>query len=376
MDVNHRTKSSTYIEWAKLCTTAKYNLATSGIMNYPLSELGVSFGNLEINGSSAYGFAPLRERLAWRFDTQPECVVEAAGTSMANHLVLAALLDSGDDVLIERPAYGPFLDVASYLRANILRFDRSPENNFQINTDELKSKITPKTRLIVLANLHNPSGAFTEEKTLVEIGRIAAQVGAYVLVDEAYLDMALPLPHDQVRSSFHLGNNFVVTSSLTKTYGLSGLRCGWTLAERKLADRIWKLNDLFGVNAAHPAELLSVLALDNLEKVAARSKKLLETNRQALDAFLDSRNDLEFVRPPWGTVVFPRLASLDASQSNESADHFCEFLRTKFETGVVPGRFFEMPQHFRIGIGGESEMTKKGLDQLAQALDTYQGPQH
>jgi len=362
MEPTNRAVASTYIEWAKLCSSAKYNLATSGVMGYPLSELPVNTRDLDINGTDAYGYCPLRERLAQKFKTESGCVVAAAGTSMANHLVMAALLGPGDDVLIEKPAYGPLLEVASYLRANILRFDRPRENDFQIAVEQLKTKITPKTRLIILTNLHNPTGAFTDEKILREIGEIAAKTAAYVLVDEVYLGMSFDRP---IETSFNLGKNFIVTSSLTKAYGLSGLRCGWILAEPKLADRLWKLNDLFGVNAAHPAELLSVVALDNLEKIAARSKKLLDTNRVALNAFLDSRDDIEVTRPPFGTVVFPRLKS-------GSANEFCEFLRAKFETSTVPGHFFEMPQHFRVGIGGETEMTRKGLQQLSQALDAYQ----
>ena len=361
IESTNRALASTYIEWAKLCSSAKYNLATSGVMGYPLSELPVTARDLEINGPDAYGYGPLRERLAQKFKTESRCVVAAAGTSMANHLAMAALLGPGDDVLIEKPAYGPLLEVASYLRANVLRFDRPRENQFQIDVQQLRSKITPKTCLIVLTNLHNPTGAFTDEKTLREIGEVAAKVGAYILVDEVYLSMSFDR---RVETSFHLGKHFIVTSSLTKAYGLSGLRCGWILAEPKLADQMWKLNDLFGVNAAHPAELLSVIALDNLEKITARSKKLLDTNRGPLNAFLDSRKDLDVARPPFGTVVFPRL-------QRGTAAEFCEFLRAKFETSTVPGHFFEMPQHFRVGIGGEAEMTRKGLEQLAKALDAY-----
>ncbi len=362
MESTNRAVASTYIEWAKLCSSAKYNLATSGVMGYPLSELPITTRDLEINGPDAYGYGPLRERLAQKFKTESQCVVAAAGTSMANHLVMASLLGPGDDVLIERPAYAPLLEVASYLRANVLRFDRPRENDFQIDIAQLKTRITPKTRLIILTNLHNPTGAFTDEKTLREIGEIAEKVGAYVLVDEVYLSMSFDRP---VETSFNLGKHFIVTSSLTKAYGLSGLRCGWILAEPKLAARLWKLNDLFGVNATHPAELLSVIALDNLEKIAARSKKLLDTNRVALNAFLDGRKDIDVMRAPFGTVVFPRL-------QRGSADEFCEFLRAKFETSTVPGHFFEMPQHFRVGIGGDTEMTSKGLHQLSQALDAYQ----
>ena len=358
---NARAVASTYLEWAKLCSAAKYNLATSGIMSYPLAELHVSPQDLEINGLTVYGYAPLQERLARKCGVTPDCVVAAAGTAMANHLAMAALLEPGDDVLIEQPTYGPILEVASYLRANIFRFERPAARDFQIDPDEVARRITPRTRLICLTNLHNPSGALSSEETLARVGEIAWKSGAQVLVDEVYLDMVYDQPP---RSSFHLGSNFVVTTSLTKAYGLSGLRCGWILAQPDTAKRMWRLNDLFAASPVHPGELLSVVALDLLDKINARARKLLETNRKALDAFFSGRGDLGGFRGPWGTVCFPRL-------KQGSVEEFCEFLRARYQTSVVPGRFFEMPEHFRIGIGGDPAMTAEALQRLAAALDAW-----
>lgn len=361
MTIASRATSSVYLEWAKLCSAAKYNLATSGMMSYPLAELPLSVEDLEINGPTVYGYLPLQERLARKCGVTPDCVVAAAGTTFSNHLAMAALLTAGDDVLIERPTYGPILEVASYLGANILRFERRAENDFQIDPDDIRRKITPRTKLIALTNLHNPSGAFTSEETLLRIAEIAGAVGAQVLVDEVYLDMVYDQP---VRSSFHLADCFVVTNSLTKAYGLSGIRCGWILAQPALAKRMWRLNDLFGATPVHPGELLSVLALDNLAKVDARARGILDANRRALEGFFQGREDLGGFRSRWGTVTFPRL-------KNGSVKDFVDLLRTRFETSVVPGEFFEMPDHFRIGIGGDPAMTATALERLGQALDDY-----
>src|SRR5205807_328656 len=117
-----------------------------------------------------------------------------------------------------------------------------------------------RTKLIVLTNLHNPSSALTPDSVLREVG----DLGAHVLVDEVYLDAVY---EKTPRSSAHLGPQFIVTNSLTKVYGLSGLRCGWILAEPDLARAMWRLNDLFEVNAAHPAELLSVAAFRHLDAI-------------------------------------------------------------------------------------------------------------
>lgn len=350
---------SRYMQWAKTRSAARYNLATSGVMNCPIAELGVSVDDLELSGPSWYGYEPLQHRIAAKCRTTPERVVHANGASMANHLAMAATVGRGDEVLIEEPTYDPLLAVALYLGAEVKRFRRRFEDGFEIDADDLKRRVSDRTRLIVITNLHNPSGALAGPETLRAVGEIARGVGARVLVDEVYLDVLFDAAPP---SSAHLGGKFVVTSSLTKAYGLSGLRCGWVIAEPALAERMWRLNDLFGVIPAHAAERLSVIALDNLGKVAERARLLLDRNRAAVNGFLDSRDDLQAIRPAFGTTVFPRLLHGDVEK-------LCRLLREKYETTVVPGHFFEMPDHFRLGLGGPSDMLEAGLERLGAALD-------
>jgi aspartate/methionine/tyrosine aminotransferase len=359
---NSRTTAhSPYMEYAKLHSGARYNLAASGMASYPLSGLAVELRDLEINGPTIYGYAPLQERLARKNGVSSDCIVAADGTSMANHLAMAAIFEPGDEVLIERPTYELLVSTAKYLGAMVRFFPRRVENGFQIDPDEVASNITSRTRLIVITNLHNPSGALTTNSILRSIGESAARVGARVLVDEVYLET---LFGHRPPSAFTLGNQFVVTNSLTKAYGLSGLRCGWILAEPALAKRMWRLNDLYAATPVHVGELLSVIALDHLDKIAARAKALLDTNRAKLDQLIDDVSDqLEVFRPQYGTVIFPRLLT-------GNADPFCALLQSTYETSVAPGRFFDMPEHFRIGIGGEIEATATGLQRLSEALRT------
>jgi aspartate/methionine/tyrosine aminotransferase len=356
------TMVSPYMEWAKTCSHARFNLATSGVASVPMSEFPVHIEELEITGPAGYGYDELRERLAAKAGVPVECVVQANGTSMANFLAMTACFEPGDEVLIEHPTYELLLNVARFVGARVRRFARRFEDGFQLDSAEVRRHITSATRLIVLTNLHNPTGVLSGDEVMREIGEIAREVGARVLVDEVYLDAAFSLAP---QTSFHLGPQFVVTSSLTKVYGLSGLRCGWVLAEPELAHRIWLLNDLMDASHVHAAERMSVIALDHLEQFAGRAKELLETNRRLLDRFLDSQeNNLELVRPEFGTIVFPRLM-------RGTVDDLCKLLRDQFETTVVPGEFFEMPQHFRLGIGGDSETLEAGLKQLGAVLNTF-----
>ncbi len=350
---------SEYMHWAKTSSRAPFNLATSGLANLKLQELQVSIDDLEITGNSGYGYAPLISTLADRYRVDPECVVTTAGTSFANHLALAALINPGDEILLESPAYEPLLATAHFLGATVKRFRRRFENDFRLTVSEIERHVSSQTKLIVVTNLHNPTGVLTDTETLKEIGELARQRKARVLVDEVYLEMLFEEPP---RTAFHLGPEFVTTSSLTKAFGLSGLRCGWILAEPELAQSMWRLNDLFAATPVHAGERLSVLAIQQLPGIAERSRTRLEENRGLLNQFLDRRDDLEVVRPQFGSIMFPRV-------KQGTADRLIPLLREKYETSVVPGSFFEMPAHFRVGLGGETETLTAGLDRLGAALD-------
>ena len=218
--------ASEYMEWAKTRSHARFNLASSGVAAFPLADLGARIEDLEICGDSGYGYGPLQERLARKAGVDPGRVVHAIGTSMANFLVLAATAGPGDEVLIEEPTYSLLVDAARWLRLDVRRFPRRADEGFRLDPREVEKAVTPRTRLIVLTNLHNPSSAFTPPEDLRAVGEAARGVGARVLVDEVYLE-ALAVLGRPWGSAAHLGPEFVVTSSLTKAYGLSGLRCGW-----------------------------------------------------------------------------------------------------------------------------------------------------
>jgi aspartate/methionine/tyrosine aminotransferase len=353
---------SPYMQWAKLHSTATHNLATSGMLGLPLAELGVKMDQLEINGPDSYGYGVLLQALAKRYGVPQECVVSAMGTSFSNHLALAAATEPGDEILIELPTYGPILAAAKYLGLNVRRFQRRAEDNFAIDPAEVEKNLTSRTRMIALCNFHNPSGAQVSDLTLREIANLARRSNAYVMVDEVYREM---LFEANPQSSFHIDpQRFIVTNSLTKAYGLSGLRCGWILAPEELAQRIWNLHDIHAATYPFIAEQLSVVALSRLPRIAEQMKTVLDENRRLLLAFLQERDDLEYFWPEYGTIVFPRL-------KNGSVENLCKLLREQYEVSVVPGRFFDLPDHFRIGVGAATDTVNAALRQLGKGLDAY-----
>lgn len=351
---------SIYMHFAKTRPKVKYDLALSGILNLPFAELESKIEDVDLNGDNSYGYGPLVAALAAHSNVAPESVVTiSGGTSMANHLAMAAAIEHGDEVLIEEPTYEPILALAEYFGAEIKRFPRAFENGYRIDVEEMAKRITPRTRLIVLTNLHNPSSVQVDEATLRQIGELATSVGARVLVDEVYLEALFEAAPP---SSVHLGPEFIATTSLTKGYGLSGLRCGWILAEPDLAQRMRLLHDVFSAVGPQPSERLSVLALSKLPKFIARAKNILDTNRAVLSEFLDSREELQVVQTESGTTSFPRLLK-------GRVDDLYDSLHQKYDTAIVPGRFFESPQHFRIGMCAEPALFSEGVKRLGSALD-------
>jgi aspartate/methionine/tyrosine aminotransferase len=349
---------SDYMHWFKVQAPARYNLSSSEVPHFRLDGMPLAIADLDLDGASHPRFAPLRQAIGKRFGVGANGVVTANGTSMANFLAMATLIEPGAEIIFEQPGYEPMLSAARFLGADIKRVQRQAASGFQIDLDQLDRLVSPRTRLIVVTNPHNPTGALTSDEDLRAIATIADRSGAHVLVDEVYLDSAVP-PRP---TSALLGPQFVVTSSLTKVYGLSGLRCGWIVAEPELAERMWRLNDLFGVNQPHQSEMLSCFALGRLDEIAAGNSQRLAANRAIFNDFVNSTSDVDCMAARHGITVFPRWLGGDA-------DRLHDLLRTKYDTSIVPGRWFELPDHFRVGLGGDTAMLKEGLARICAALD-------
>ena len=356
--MSERLMQSDYMHWAKFKPPVRYPLTTSEVPHFRMDSLPVTIADLDLDGASHPRYRPLREAIGHRYGVSVDHVVAADGTSMANFVALAALISPGDEVLIEHPAYELLVGAASFLGAIVKRFERKAEDAFRLDPATVKDCMSARTRLIIVTNLHNPSSALATEEELRALGQLAGAAGARVLVDEVYLDSAAP-PR---RSAVHLGPEFVCTNSLTKVYGLSGLRCGWILAEPELAERMWRVNDLFGVNQAHQAERLACVAFDHIEEVIGDTPAMLERNRRLFNGFVASRDDLECVPAEHGITAFPRWSGGDTRRLD---DH----LHDRYDTAVVPGHWFEMPEHFRIGFGLPTDQFEQALARLGSGLD-------
>ena len=345
-----------YVEWAKARPPARFDLGGSNVLSCSVDELEGARDAINLLGDNDNGYAPLIDAIASRYRVHANRVTTAQGASGANFLVCAALLEPGDDVLVERPGYDPLLAAPALLGARPVRFDRVFDEAFALDPDRVRHRLTPRTRLIILTSPHNPSGVKVADDALDAVGRLAEANGAHVLVDQVYLDAA-------TTTAAARGDVFISTSSLTKSYGLSGLRCGWILSSPAVAERLRRVRDVVDSTGSIVTERLSALAFTQLDRLIGRSEALLETNGALVRAFLRSRPELEWVDPQGGTVVFPRVRGV------ADAGVLVRRLVEERETAVVPGRFFEAPAHFRLGFGWTTGALRGGLDALGGALD-------
>lgn len=347
-------KGSVYMRWAKEHAAARYNLANSGILGVSTGDLELGPGDVLVNGPNRDGYPPLLEAIAERYGVTPEQVVPAEGTSGANFLAFAALLEPGDEVLVEQPTYEPLLAALSFLGARVRRFARRFEDGYRLDLDDLRRQMSDRVRLVVITNPHNPSGVFLPAEETAEAVRIAG--GAHVLVDEVYQDIVASGSH------VHLGPNVLATSSLTKCYGLSGLRCGWVLCAPDLARRMRHVRDVMGSVGSVPSDSLALAAFRQLPRLEARTRSILDPNIRSIHEFLRQHEDLlDCVVPPRSMKVFPRLKREEDSQALHDR------LR-ELEASIVPGRFFEFPRHFRLGFAVLPEDVNEGLRRLSRVL--------
>lgn len=351
-----------YLFWAKTRQPAAIDLAGSNLLHCTLDDLPGAAGVVDLRAPNDNGFAPLVQSIAARYGVAPGRVVTAMGCSGANFLVAAALVGPGDDVAIEQPTYDPLVGACRLMGARLARFDRRFEDGYDVDVARVAAAVTPRTRLIVLTSPHNPTGVPVSREALLEVGAIAARVGAAVLVDEVYLDAANGLdgarPHEAAAT---LDGPFISTASLTKSYGLAGLRSGWAVASIEVAERLRRTRDVVDNAGSGPADLLAAHAFTHLSRLSARARAILGPNVDAMRDFLGRHPQLEVAAPPGSSVVFPRLRGVaDAAP----------FVARLLEDGVAvaPGRFFDAPAHFRVSLAGAPDALAAGLERLSARL--------
>lgn len=350
-----------YVTWAKHHPPAGLDLCGSNLLHCSLDDLPGGRATLELFADNDEGYPPLVEAIAQRYGVATDRVATATGAAGANFLAMGALIRPGDTILAEWPGYDPMIGAARFLGARVNTFDRAWRDAFKVDPDRIARDLTPTTRLIVMTNLHNPSGVYTDPWTLMAVADMADAIGAKVLVDEVYLEAVLG---QDTTPAATRSDAFVTVNSLTKSFGLAGLRVGWALADPETIQRIRRMRDIVDGTGAAPSERLAVIAFEHIDRLLARARSILEPHWTMLKRFVESRPELDWAAPAVGScVAFPKIVG------SSDAEPFVEMARREFGLGLVPGRFFGAPAHFRIAISGKRRVLEDGLEVLGKALE-------
>jgi len=347
---------------------ATFNLAFSNINGVTAKELETlthySFpDNFDFGANIQYGADELKRTLCWIYNCKPDNIVTTTGASEANFLVFSSHLNQEDEFIVEQPGYQPMWLTPEMLGARRINWPRRFENKFSVDLETLDNLITEKTKLIVLTNLHNPSGIFTDKKAIKAIVKIAEDHDVRVLVDEIFLDGSfISQP-----SSFGIPN-VIVTSSTTKIYGLGGFHTGWIIAPREIAMKCQKLKAHSTGAASHTSEIMTAFILrESRGYLIKRFQKRAKTNFELLKRWISHHKEFfEWIEPDGGIVCFPKY-----TMDLPSVD-LCKHLFDTEKLLVNPGLYFNQEGFIRLSYGCDELSLQDALDALERGLQNLE----
>ncbi len=353
-----------YLEWARrYAGKVPFDLATSGISTVPMSELGVPPADKLDDWS---GLHRLRDAVAAHNAVPAGEAVAALGTTQALWLAYVSLTSPGDDVLVEEPAYEPLVRIAEGVGARVVRFARDSRDNFALDSERIAAAMTPRTRLVVVTNLHNPTGVRASTEEIMAVARVADRHGANLLVDEVYAAFDARVDDRGVflGSARRLARNVVAVSSLTKCYGLGPARVGWLLGPAEVVTRAEDAMTACCGNLPLAHSHIALRALDRIPFLANRARTLLQGKRARVAAWVNENASLGITwsAPAEGLFALVTVAGGgDLTSTIEAAARDRGVL-------VTPGAFFGMPNAFRIAWSAPASALEEGLTRLRDVL--------
>ncbi|MDP3489557.1 MAG: pyridoxal phosphate-dependent aminotransferase [Phenylobacterium sp.] len=296
--------------------------------------------------------------VADRYGVEPDQVICTTGATSAMAMAMAAFVAPGDHVIVEAPAFDLLPALAREAQAKTTPLPRRAPD-FAIDLEELSALVRPETRLILLTQVHNPSGAVLDLATLRAIGEIAASAGARVLIDEVYADFA------DVGSAVGISDVFISAGSLTKVQGLFALKCGWAVGSKASIAAIQAANPQGDLGVSKLAHAIGALVLENMAPFDAHWRGVLGQARPVLCDHVARMvaDGLILGEPPvFGCMYFPQVVGV-----SDTLD-LASWLWSDEQIVVAPGEFFGQPGHVRIGFGGDAAALDDGLGRLHGAL--------
>lgn len=309
------------------------------------------------------GNPELRAAIAEQYeDARDSDVTVTVGAQEAIYLVMRALVDPGDHVVVIGPGYQLLYEAPRVFGADVTIVPLEPGNGWALDVDAVRRALRPQTRLLIVNFPHNPTGSLPTRDQFEQLVRLCASSGVRICSDEVFRGLEQK-PSTRLPAVAELDERFLSIGDLSKTYGLAGLRIGWIVTrDRDLLDRIALMRDYTTICGSAPSQILGVVAIRAREAIHQRVRSIVAGNLALLSEFMGLHADrLDWISPRAGTTAFPRLIEGDI-------DRFCERLIVDEGVLLAPGSLFDLPGGwFRIGVG--QRRLAEGLDALGRGLD-------
>ncbi|HEV7676644.1 MAG TPA: aminotransferase class I/II-fold pyridoxal phosphate-dependent enzyme [Candidatus Angelobacter sp.] len=331
----------------------------------PLLELPLYYP--EVNGTTA-----LRERIAALYPNASAAnVLVTVGAAQANWLVCSTLLEEGDEVIVVSPGYRQVWGLAKNAGCRVKETRLRAENNWPLDLDELESLATAKTKLISIVNPNNPTGSILSAQEMRRIVSICQKTGAWLHADEVY--RGTELVGEETPSFWGMYERVICVNSMSKAYGLAGLRIGWAVASPQMVEELWRRHEYAVIAAAGPSMKLAEIAL-----LPAKRTMLLDRQRQlsrrghvVLENWVREQDSRFSVSEAVATSIAFVRYHFDMP-SAELADH----IRRKASVLVAPGGYLGTENHLRITVGYEPEKVRTALERIGAVAAELAGVAH
>ncbi|HEX7332365.1 MAG TPA: capreomycidine synthase [Pyrinomonadaceae bacterium] len=348
------------------------DIGSSGVENFSFGDLRRLFNitpddldRIVLRDSRTVGGPELRTAIGNRWaNGDADCVMATNGSSEANYLIMHSLLNPGDEVVVLDPCYQQLYSIAETIGCKLKHWRLRFENSFRPDMSEARHLIGPQTRMIVVNFPHNPTGASLTAAEQDELIELAANAGAYLMWDAVFGELTYdspPLPYAGERY-----DRLITLGTLSKAYGLPGLRVGWCLAAPEVLERLVQLRDYTTLALSPLVEHVAARAIENGDLLLQPRLAQARHNLELLLSWANRHSELvSVVRPQGGVCVFMRLHGVADSED------FCRQLADEYSVLLVPGKSFGQPHHVRLGFGCSTRELTEGLSRLSEHLAKY-----
>lgn len=291
-------------------------------------------------------------------------VLLTIGAAGGLFIISTTLLERGDEMIVIRPNYATNIETPKAIGAAIKYVDLVFEEDFTLNIKKIKDLLTKHTRYISVTYPHNPTGACLTEGELKDLINLAEQNNTRLLVDETYRDMTFG---EQLPLAATYSPHVISISSLSKTYGLPGIRVGWIVCrDRELMETFLAAKEQIHICGSVLDEEVAFRYLQHKQRHLRQIQKDIRNKFDLIKEWIEQQKDFEWIEPKGGCVCFPRICE----PVKVDLDKFYNILLQKYRTYTGPGHWFDMPRHYmRVGFGWPTiNQLQQGLEGLSQCI--------